>query len=124
MNVKPWRRLTRTKAEKFRAGINRFDELSAVEQATFQSKMQALANGYYQVWTLHNNGVLADEELFLTSRGLILNILRTPRARSWWSQWKYMPPQTLINELDTLINDPNSKIVPTNEDLNWFKPEP
>ena len=80
-------------------------------------------NGYYQVWTLYKNGMLTDEELFLKSRGLFLNILRTPGGREWWAQWKHMPPETYINELDELIHDPESTIVPTNEDLSWFKRE-
>ena len=113
---------TEEKAKNFRDGLIEFDDLGPVEQAMFQSKMQALGNGYYQVWTLYKNGMLADQELFERSRDLFLNILRTPGARQWWSQWKHMPPQTWINELDQQIHDPNSKVTPTTEALSWYRP--
>ena len=87
----------------------------------FASKMQSLANGYYQVWTLHKNGMLTDEDLFKKSRNVFLSILRTPGGHQWWTAWKHLPLEPYIFDLEKLINDPASEVVPTNEDLGWFK---
>ncbi|MGR8949049.1 MAG: hypothetical protein ACU84Q_13460 [Gammaproteobacteria bacterium] len=111
------------KAQNYIAGVNNYGGLDSIQQAMFHSKMQNLANGYYHVWTLHEHGMLADEELFKRCRDTFLTILRTPGALQWWSEWKHLPPQPFINELDALIKDSRNDAIPANEDFRWLKRE-
>ena len=109
-------------AENFRCGMNRLLELSQNQQAMFHAKMQILANGYYQVWTLHNHRMLLDEELFLKCRNLFLTVLRTPGGLIWWEAWKHLPPEPYMQDLNKHIYDSNLVVSPATEDLIWFKP--
>lgn len=115
---------TELQTDNFRSGINRFNEMTSNEQAMFQAKMQYLGNGYYQVWTLHKSGMLMDEELFEGCRNAFLTIIKTAGGRQWWAQWKRMPPQPFIQELDALIDDPNSAVPPIYEIWSWLKESP
>ena len=109
------------KARTYIAGVQDYENLEPVQQAMFHSQMQGLANGYYTVWTLHENGMLSDYELFRRTRDTFLTILRTPAGRQWWKQWKHLPPQPYITELQRHIEDPNNDSIPATEDFQWLK---
>ena len=110
-------------AKNFRAGMNYFTQLDPNQQSIFHSKMQTLANGYYQVWTLHQHRMVVDEDLFSRCENLYLTILRAPDGHHWWNAWKHLPPQPWVAELDRLVNNPNSDVTPANQDLSWFRDE-
>jgi hypothetical protein len=109
------------KARTYIAGVNDYNGLEPAHQAMFHSQMQNLANGYYTVWTLHENGMLSDKELFKRTRDTFLTILRTPGGRQWWSQWKHLPPQPYIEALQKHIDDANNDSIPATEDFQWLK---
>ena len=109
------------KARTYIAGVNNYDGLEPVQQAMFHSQMQNLANGYYTVWTLHENGMLSDTELYTRTRDTFLTILRTPGGRQWWSKWKHLPPQTYIEALQQHIDDSDNAAIPATEDFQWLK---
>jgi hypothetical protein len=111
-------------ADNFRAGMNRFAELTPNQQSTFHSKMQFLGNGYYQLWTLYKSGLLTDEESFQGVRNAFLTIIKTRGGRHWWAEWKQVPPERFIRDLQVLTDDPESGVAPLNEIFSWFTEEP
>ena len=114
---------TETDAENFREGMNRLTELSKSQQAMFHAKMQILANGYYQVWTLHNHGMLVDEELFIKCRNLYITVLRTKGGLFWWEAWKHLPPEPYMEDLNRHVYDTSLIVPPATSDLIWFSPD-
>lgn len=114
---------TEVDADNFRNGMNRLSELSKSQQAMFHAKMQLLANGYYQVWTLHNHGMLVDEDLFIKCRNLYITVLRTNGGLAWWQAWKHLPPEPYMKDLNWHIYDSNLVVPPATSDLAWFTPD-
>jgi hypothetical protein len=110
-------------AENFIEGLNRFGDLDRTTRAVFQSKMQLLTNGYYQVWTLYKSGMLLDEPLYRKSECLYLSFVLAPGGRQWWESMKHLPPETLAIHIDGRLNEPNLGVTPANEDLDWFRGE-
>ncbi len=109
-------------AENFRAGMDHFEEMDPNQQCVFHSKMQTLANGYYQVWRLNQLALLPDSD-FTASRDLFVRILKTRGGRQWWSIWKHLPPEPYTAGLDELLTDTTSSVPPAKESLPWFRYE-
>ena len=108
-------------AENFRAGLNQFDELSRNDKAMFHSKMQLLASGLYQVMAMYESSMLVDEDLFSKSESLFLSFVLSPGGNQWWQAYKHLPPEPFKARIESRLGDPQLKVTPANEDLDWYK---
>ena len=108
-------------AEIFRKGLNEFDSLPANIQAVFHSKMQIISGGFYQVWVMHENKLIEEDELYKKSEELFLAILLAPGGGQWWKSFKQMTPSPFATYVDRIIEESRDSIEPANVALKWYR---
>ena len=87
----------------------------------FHSKMQLVAGGFYQVIAMYESGMLVDEELFPKSESLLLSFVLSPGGNQWWQAYKHLPPEPLKARIESQLCDPQLKVTPANEGLDWYE---
>ncbi len=108
------------KASNFRDGLNNFFEMKPDEQAQFHSTMLNLTGGFNQVQSLYSKGLI-EKQTFDGAKRVYLTTMRTRGAKQWWSAFKHIPPEPLVQYVDEAVIDSNIQIRPATDDLPWLK---
>jgi len=111
---------TQERAENFLAGAHGLDDLSAVDQARFHSKMLDLVAGFDQVFGLYQNRLL-DDDHFLAAQRTFISLLKLPGAQQWWSSFKHNPPKSLVEQIDRASSDTTLAIKGAHEVIPWLQ---
>ena len=111
---------TRENAEIFLKGLNKFSDMTVVEQANFHSLIHPVLHGFHSLWEAHKAGIVCASD-FDATRNQFISLLLTSGGRQWWESFKDVPPPGIVSYVDDSIESSRLRLKPANESVPWLR---
>ncbi len=107
------------KAELVRRALADLNQLDRGQQGQFSAIVHDILLSHDLVRRAYESGELPERE-FRIMQELWVSIMRTRGGRQWWTGWKGIMPQEVVEYVDATVADPNIKTGPLCEEVPWL----
>ena len=107
-------------SEIFIRGLNQFNSMTSIEQASFHSLMHPVVHGFHAVLESNKGGLVSEEDIQAALRQL-LSLIITPGGQAWWKSFNHLPPPEIVNFINNSITKYDGQIIPATESIPWYK---
>ena len=102
-----------------RKGLANWQSLTGDEQVDLSSIFTDWASKIHMGYRLHLRRVL-DAQTYDAWEGTLVSILKTPGGDEWWSNAQLLWPTDFRNQIDRVLSDEGTGILPWDEVMPWY----
>ena len=102
-----------------RKGLANWQSLSSDEQVDLSCIFTDWASKIHMGYRLYLRRAL-DAQTYDGWEGTLVSILKTPGGDEWWSNAQLLWPTDFRNQIDRVLSDEDTEILPWDEVMPWY----